>query len=51
MFKLTPNQKAVIGRLVAKGHDLFVDGDGWHFDDVTLSSFKQFWVFIQKQDQ
>jgi hypothetical protein len=49
MFNLTKSEKAVFGKLVSDGNDLYVSGDGWHFNEMVFQSFREFWKFCQDQ--
>ena len=49
MFNLTKSEKVVFGKLVSKGNDLYVDGKGWHFNEMVFESFREFWEFCQDQ--
>ena len=49
MFNLTKSEKAVFGKLVSQGNDLYVDGSGWHFNEMVFESFREFWKFCQDQ--
>jgi|LULG01.1.fsa_nt_gb hypothetical protein len=49
MLNLTASEKALFGKLVSDGHNLYVDGDGWHFDDLCFESFSEFLKFCQSQ--
>lgn len=49
MFNLTKSEKAVFGKLASDGHDLYVNGDGWHFDGLCFESFSEFFKFCQSQ--
>lgn len=45
----TKAQKAVFGKLVSQGNDLYCAGDGWHFNDIVFTSFKEFYQFCKDQ--
>ncbi len=50
MIYCDKTRKALFASLVSKGHSLFVDGDGWHFDNDVFDSFRDFVNFCESQN-
>ena len=45
----TKAQKAVFGKLVSQGNDLYVDGSGYHFNAIVFDNFREFFSFCEAQ--
>jgi len=48
MIYCEKTRKALFASLVSKGHDLYVDGQGWHFDDKCFESYRVFVTFCEE---
>ena len=45
----TKAQKAVFGKLVSQGNSLYVDGSGYHFNEISFTTFREFFSFCKDQ--
>ena len=45
----TKAQKLVFKELADRGEDLYCAGDGWHFNDIIFTSFREFFSFCKDQ--
>ena len=45
----TKAQKLVFKELADRGEDMYVDGDGFHFNALVFDTFREFFSFCKDQ--